>query len=718
MADLTLNIRHNANEAAPAVRRLSDEMGGFAKNSSNAAKSGSAAAAGFSKIGKTCLNAGKSASVGATGIGKFVSSLKRIAFYRAIRTAIRYITQAFNEGLQAAYNFSKLGGESAKLASAMDNLKEAGGRMKLQLGAAFGGLITAIEPILIRIINLVTAAADAITRFFAVLNGAGFYKKAVGGIDDIGKSAGGASKKIKGLLASWDELTVIGNESGGGGGGGSSADYSGMYEWAAAESVWADLFNQGDFFKIGQKITEMLHDISQKFSGWIDDLKKLELGKKFAAFLNGIFSDPAKWSDIGESIGKFLGWISSELVKFFRDFDFPAFFKSVASFFVGFAEGFFKEMKDVFPEGSFWDNVFEGGNMLFSSIDKLLTNNLELQRFKTTWQMLWSDVKIAALEAWVSILETLDNPIADKLFGTSDALAKNKEKLAEAKEEAANLDLKYKDLTKTIEENKTKTDELSESVDNLNGKKANVEVNVNVNNPIETNDLFGDRPIGHGKVVGEGTAILEIDVHPLVGTPIEDNNIFGTNSGVTSANGRTTLALGVLPELRKPLTFDTDIEDLTATKTLKVKPELTTNNLSVTISADTTALKNAMKNALTTTVKVTYKNSSGETKPAGQINSVAYAQGGFPEEGQVFLAREAGPELVGTIGNRTAVANNDQIVAAIASGLKDSQAEQNELLRTQNNILTKLLQKDLTITPSVGLGQVVARSTALYGRAV
>ena len=42
------------------------------------------------------------------------------------------------------------------------------------------------------------------------------------------------------------------------------------------------------------------------------------------------------------------------------------------------------------------------------------------------------------------------------------------------------------------------------------------------------------------------------------------------------------------------------------------------------------------------------------------------ASGGFPDYGEMFIAREDGPELVGRIGNRTAVANNDQIVAGIA----------------------------------------------------
>lgn len=46
-----------------------------------------------------------------------------------------------------------------------------------------------------------------------------------------------------------------------------------------------------------------------------------------------------------------------------------------------------------------------------------------------------------------------------------------------------------------------------------------------------------------------------------------------------------------------------------------------------------------------------------------------YANGGFPDMGQMFIAREAGPELVGNINGRTAVANNDQIVAAVSQGV-------------------------------------------------
>ena len=46
-----------------------------------------------------------------------------------------------------------------------------------------------------------------------------------------------------------------------------------------------------------------------------------------------------------------------------------------------------------------------------------------------------------------------------------------------------------------------------------------------------------------------------------------------------------------------------------------------------------------------------------------------FAEGGFPNMGQMFIAREAGPELVGRIGSRSAVVNNDQIIEGVAAGV-------------------------------------------------
>jgi len=49
-----------------------------------------------------------------------------------------------------------------------------------------------------------------------------------------------------------------------------------------------------------------------------------------------------------------------------------------------------------------------------------------------------------------------------------------------------------------------------------------------------------------------------------------------------------------------------------------------------------------------------------------------FAQGGFPHQGQPFIAREAGPELVGKMGNRNAVVNSTQIVESVSNGVYEA----------------------------------------------
>ena len=90
-----------------------------------------------------------------------------------------------------------------------------------------------------------------------------------------------------------------------------------------------------------------------------------------------------------------------------------------------------------------------------------------------------------------------------------------------------------------------------------------------------------------------------------------------------------------------------------------------------------------------------------------------FAEGGFPEQGQMFIAREAGAEMVGTIGRKTAVANNDQIVGGIASGVATANEEQNALLREQNSLLRAILEKDSSVCID---GKILANSVEKYQR--
>lgn len=102
---------------------------------------------------------------------------------------------------------------------------------------------------------------------------------------------------------------------------------------------------------------------------------------------------------------------------------------------------------------------------------------------------------------------------------------------------------------------------------------------------------------------------------------------------------------------------------------------------------------NSIPRNITTVHTIVTKNVSESSKSSAK----AYASGGFPETGQMFIARERGPELVGTIGNKTAVANNAQIEAGIQAGVENANAEQNAILREQNELLRAILSKDTSV---------------------
>jgi len=84
--------------------------------------------------------------------------------------------------------------------------------------------------------------------------------------------------------------------------------------------------------------------------------------------------------------------------------------------------------------------------------------------------------------------------------------------------------------------------------------------------------------------------------------------------------------------------------------------------------------------------------------PNFHVNWNQYAKGGFPDEGELYIARENGSEMIGRMGNRNVVANNQQIIDGIARGVASANSQQNALLREQNELLRALLEKDTGIS--------------------
>ena len=125
---------------------------------------------------------------------------------------------------------------------------------------------------------------------------------------------------------------------------------------------------------------------------------------------------------------------------------------------------------------------------------------------------------------------------------------------------------------------------------------------------------------------------------------------------------KTSLQLLTTGSYRPTVSANSIVDAKTATDKLKGSLDDIQGTYKVTI--DTT------ENVTRTVTEVVAKTGGAGSKASYQ----KYASGGYPTTGQLFIAREAGAELVGNIGGRTAVVNNADIVASVSQGVAQAVA--------------------------------------------
>lgn len=103
------------------------------------------------------------------------------------------------------------------------------------------------------------------------------------------------------------------------------------------------------------------------------------------------------------------------------------------------------------------------------------------------------------------------------------------------------------------------------------------------------------------------------------------------------------------------------------------------NNVATTVSNIVSKIKSALSGAkadAAETEALAGKNTNAKititTNESRRMTGVQMAEGGLLQNGQVFIARESGPELVGSFGNQSGVANNFQIVEGIKQGVMEA----------------------------------------------
>ena len=255
---------------------------------------------------------------------KVLSSFTRVAFYRIVRSAIKYITESFKEGAERAYFYAKEYGKATKyIAESLDKLSSKEFQMQNQLGAAWSTLLATIQPVLIQLINMVTRAAEVLTQFFAILSGKTTYLKAKDythdWADETEKGAK-AAKEWKNQLMDFDTLNRLNDTTDN-----SSdkqekyKDYENMFEEAPIAS-WLNELKNMSFPDIGGKIAEWLNGLLKKIDDWFISSrpKWKKYAENLADLLNG-FIDKFDWELLGKTVGDGLNAIFDAINTFLKN---------------------------------------------------------------------------------------------------------------------------------------------------------------------------------------------------------------------------------------------------------------------------------------------------------------------------------------------------------------------------------------------------------------
>lgn len=708
---------------------------------------------------QTVRSLGKESTHAAKGLGTLLKSLGRIAFYRMIRSAIKAVTKAFSEGLKHAYAFSKATG--GLLAPALDKITSASAKMKNQMGAALGGLLVAITPILLKIIELCTAAAAAITRLFAILNGGGYWKQATDQVSEFGEAAGGAGGKVKGLLAAWDELNVIGNESGGGGGGLSDAAES-MYEWVSVSDILGQLFdpieqawnNKGkDVLAAIESALEKIKGLGETITTTLGNVWQNGTGQETVEHLLGIYQG------IVETVGNLAGaldraWqangngerIVQNIWTLFNDI-------------LGYTErmwSYTSEWADNLDLSGLLSSIGDLTGYLEKIVDNLLPGIERIYNEVLLPIAKWviEDAAAASVEtlaqAFNAVGTALDivvplvtdlivalNPLFDSIGrATTGALSALSGMLRDI---ASALGLVKDDTGKCAEAWNLLLSAVGALATAFGGL---LELTVGVWTTI-FRILFSTAATLISSIIKTLVGLVDF----LTGVFTGDwDRAWSALHGIadTWCSAISNLWSGIK---NTAIGFVNSVIDI-ANRVGSVFADLigaTWTDIKHIGEAGTEAgadIEKAMTKAASASEKafngigdkigkelsanpiITYSYQNAPSGFGGSSGGVhltanvleAKAEGGFVSAGQLFVAREAGPEMVGTIGSHTAVANNDQIVAGITQGVQDANSAQDQILAGIYAVARQILEKELVISPSATLGQVVERSNALYAR--
>ena len=184
-----------------------------------------------------------------TNLGKTIGrAVKFSLLYNFVYSAINFVRDAFSEGFNNLYQYSKE--FSGRFSQSLDSLATSALYLKNSLATAFAPLINTLAPALDAIIEKVVTLLNLFAQFTAALSGQKTYTRAVKSATEFAESTNSAAAALKSFTAGFDELNVF--DKSGSGGGAAVPDYGSMFTEAPVNEQVSD---------IAQKIKDSIAEI-------------------------------------------------------------------------------------------------------------------------------------------------------------------------------------------------------------------------------------------------------------------------------------------------------------------------------------------------------------------------------------------------------------------------------------------------------------------------
>ena len=184
-----------------------------------------------------------------TNLGKTIGrAVKFGLLYNFVYSAINFVRDAFSEGFNNLYQYSKE--FSGRFSQSLDSLATSALYLKNSLATAFAPLINTLAPALDAIIEKVVTLLNLFAQFTAALSGQKTYTRAVKSATEFAESTNSAAAALKSFTAGFDELNVF--DKSGSGGGAAVPDYGSMFTEAPVNEQVSD---------IAQKIKDSIAEI-------------------------------------------------------------------------------------------------------------------------------------------------------------------------------------------------------------------------------------------------------------------------------------------------------------------------------------------------------------------------------------------------------------------------------------------------------------------------